>query len=79
MEIKLKRSYLKVGDIKVKSFELKQKGPIKFCNYKGVEYLIFGDSKNMNQNDYKVLSNVFGNEVVYIDSKILIPRNFFFI
>ena len=77
MELKLKRSHLKSGE--VHGITLKRKGPLIFSTINNIEYLVFGQRFEMDKNDYKILKNIFGDEAVYTEKSVLVPRSFFFI
>lgn len=78
VELKLRRtnSEIKAEEI---VFVWKEKGPIRFSQYEGKEYLILGKRELCNKADRNILSIIFGDEIVYTKNNILVPRDFFFI
>jgi hypothetical protein len=79
MELRLRRSYLSPDGVQVESVTLRRKGPIMFCKHNKKEYVIFGKKSQMGYIDCRILETLFGNEVLYIGTQVLVPRKFFFI
>jgi len=76
VELKLRRTN---SNVKIEKITFACKGPIRFSQYEGKEYLILGKRELCNRTDRKILNIIFGDEVVYTRSNVLVPRDFFFI
>ena len=77
VELKFKRTACRLDP--KECFLAVKNGPLQICKRRKKDYLIIGHTKNCGKKDKEILAMLFGDEVVYTDREIMVPRNFFFV